>query len=155
VFSKGSRVEDTSDLSAFGKSWDNLVSFYLGCSFTFEGVMGASGISIRNVEQKKNVSMFLTDIQLNPVGLFGNRMFTSMRPIKKSQLAEVFCLSAQYPDYHGAPVHIGDPARIGVQDITTPAAGDPCAIEGDEVPVFWACGFSVSHILSTAGELMG
>lgn len=153
MYSRGKRVDDVLDLSGFEKSWDNLVSFYLGCSFTFDGALSASGIRLRNVERGLNVSMFKTNIHLKSVGLFGSRMVTSMRPVKRSQLSEAFRISAQYPDFHGAPIHIGNPARIGVLDIAVPSAGDPSSFEGDEVPVFWACGFSVSEILGNVGEL--
>ena len=145
-------MEDTLDLSGFEQSWGNLVSFYLGCSFTFESALIANGIRLRNMERGLNISMFLANIQLNPVGTLGGRMLTSMRPIKRAQLSEAFRLSAEYPDFHGAPIHIGNPARIGVRDIAVPSAGDPCEVEEDEVPVFWACGFSVSQILSSVGE---
>lgn len=147
-------MEDTLDLSGFEQSWSNLVSFYLGCSYTFEGVLRANGIRLRHIEQGLNVSAFLTSIQLKPVGLVEGKMYTSMRPIKKDLLPEVFRLTAQYPQSHGPPIHIGNPARIGVKDITAPEAGDPSTVEDGEVPVFWACGFSVSQILSTAGKCL-
>ena len=147
-------MDDTLDLNGFEQNWNNLVSFYLGCSYTFEGALCANGIRLRHIEQGLNVSAFLTNIQLKPVGLVEGQMYTSMRPIKKDLLPEVFRLSAQYPQSHGPPIHIGNPARIGVKDITNPEAGDPSTVEDGEVPVFWACGFSVSQILSTAGKCL-
>lgn len=99
------------------------------------------------MEQRLNTTTFLTEIQLNPVGPFGSTILASMRSIKRSKLSEAFRSSA-----HGVPIHIGDPARIGVKDITLPSAGDSCTVEEDEVAVFWACGSSVSRILSSAGE---
>lgn len=123
-----------------------MVSFYLGCSFSFEAALSANGIQLRNREQGENVSMYLSSINLKPVGPFASRMYTSMRSIRKCQLSEAFHISAQYSENHGAPIHIGNPARIGVQDISVPSAGDPSTFEEDEVPVFWACGFSVSQI---------
>ena len=49
-------------------------------------------------------------------------------------------VTSRMPSVHGAPVHIGNPAAIGIQDITKPDFGDPSTIQADEVPVFWACG---------------
>lgn len=154
VYSRGKRVDDTLDLSGFGQGWKELVSFYLGCSFTFESALLAAGIELTHVRQNKNTSMYLTNIPLQPAGAFGGHMITSMRPIKRTQLAKMFDLTARYPDAHGAPIHIGDPARIGVPDIFAPFAGSgPTFLEDeDEVPVFWACGFSVSQILTNVGE---
>ena len=89
-----------------------------------------------------------------PVGRFGGRMFVSMRPVEKSRLGEVFRLTSRYPQAHGAPIHVGDPARIGVHDLSALTAGDPPVFEAgrDQVPVFWACGFSVSQILADVGR---
>lgn len=139
-------MDDTLDLSGFELNWDNMVSFYLGCSFSFEAALSANGIQLKNMEQGKNVSMYLSSINLKPVGPFSCQMYTSMRPIRRCQLSKAFHVSAQFPETHGAPIHIGNPARIGVQDISVPSAGDPSTFEEDEVPMFWACGFSVSQI---------
>lgn len=152
VYSQGKQVDDTLDLSGFEQSWGNLVSFYLGCSYTFDSILIANGVGIRHVERGLNVSIFLTNIQLKPVGIFESRMVTSMRPVKKCQLPEVFSITARYPEFHGSPIHIGSPARIGVQDVAVPFAGDPCDIEEGEVPVFWGCGVSCSQLLSKAGK---
>lgn len=152
MYSRGRKVDYTLDLSGFEQSWGDLVSFYLGCSFTFEGALSEHGIRVKNIDLKRNVSLYLTNIMLKPVGQFGGPMYTSMRPVKKSQLAEAVRISAQYPKSHGAPIHIGNPARIGVQNISDPSAGDAPSFEEDEVAVFWACGFSTSQVLESAGE---
>jgi len=49
-------------------------------------------------------------------------------------------ITARFPHAHGAPVHIGDPAQIGIADISKPDFGDVTRFEDGEVPVFWACG---------------
>ena len=41
---------------------------------------------------------------------------------------------------HGAPVHVGDPAALGIADLDAPDFGDRVRIGPGEVPVFWACG---------------
>ena len=35
---------------------------------------------------------------------------------------------------------MGDPAKIGIADITRPDYGDSVEIRPGEIPVFWACG---------------
>ena len=105
---------------------------------------------MRNMEKGKNISMYRSSIKLKPAGPFGGNMVVSMRTILKSQFHQVFVLSAQYPTSHGAPIHIGNPARIGIGDISAPSWGDPTSVEG-EVPVFWACGFSVTEAVKQAG----
>ena len=47
---------------------------------------------------------------------------------------------AQLPAAHGASVHMGDPAAIGIADIDCPDEGEPTAILAGEIPVFWGCG---------------
>lgn len=39
-------------------SWSNMVTFYLGCSFGFEGRLTKAGVPVRNIQQGTNVSMF-------------------------------------------------------------------------------------------------
>jgi uncharacterized protein YcsI (UPF0317 family) len=63
-----------------------------------------------------------------------------MRPIAQDMLARAVTASARFPGAHGAPVHVGDPAAIGIADITKPDWGDFVGIRAGEVPVFWACG---------------
>lgn len=148
MFRKGRKVKDTLDLNAFKESWSNMVTFYLGCSYTFEEALLAGGIKL----QERKVPAYDTNIVLNQVGQFGGSMCISMRPIKKSKLAEAVRISAQYTKYHCAPVHIGNPARIGVPDISSISAGALPTFEEDDVAVFWACGFSVTQILQDAGN---
>ena len=48
--------------------------------------------------------------------------------------------SARFPNAHGAPVHVGDPAALGIADLTRPDYGDVQEFAPGDVPVFWACG---------------
>jgi uncharacterized protein YcsI (UPF0317 family) len=49
-------------------------------------------------------------------------------------------VSGRYPAVHGAPVHAGDPAALGIANLSQPEWGDPPVVEEGDVPVFWACG---------------
>jgi uncharacterized protein YcsI (UPF0317 family) len=84
--------------------------------------------------------MFKTTIETVKAGPFSGPLVVSMRAIAANRLAEIKAISAQFPLAHGAPVHWGDPAAIGIHDITVPDWGDPSPVSDDEVPVFWACG---------------
>lgn len=153
IYSRGRLVEDTLDLSGFEQSWGDKVSFYLGCSFTFEGALSSSGIKMRNMELCLSGSMYLTNITLKAVGAFRGSMCVTMRAIKRTQVAQAFLLTAQYPKSHGAPIHIGNPVRIGVNDLSTAEFGDPGTVEEGEVPMFWACGVSTQEVVKKAGML--
>ena len=131
--------------------WDDFVSFYLGCSFTFEIAMVENGIDLAHVRMKKVVSMFSSNIALESVGPFNGRLTVSMRMIAKSQLEKAFMISSQYPLHHGAPIHIGDPSRIGINDVMKPDEGDPPVEVCDEdIPVFWGCGVTQEKAITNA-----
>jgi len=119
---------------------DDLVAFLLGCSFTFEWALLEAGIDLWHVKHGKNVAMWRTSTPCRPAGIFHGPMVVSMRPIPSSQLSKAVTASARFPGAHGAPVHIGDPAAIGIADVTKPEWGDPQPFAPGDVPVFWACG---------------
>ncbi len=119
---------------------DDLVTFMLGCSFTFETALLAAGIRLRHIDQDKNVSMYVTNIPTVPAGMFSGPMVVTMRPIPSSKVVRAVQVTSRFPGVHGAPVHIGDPADIGIRDLSHPDFGDAVDVYDGEVPVFWACG---------------
>jgi uncharacterized protein YcsI (UPF0317 family) len=130
-------AEDT-DISRY---WGpNLVAFLLGCSFTFETAMQRAGLPVRHMDDGRNVPMYVTTIPCRPAGAFHGPMVVSMRPLPSAVVPRAVLVTGRYPRAHGAPVHVGDPAKIGIRDLARPDFGDPPRIEPGEVPVFWACG---------------
>ena len=130
------------------KYWrDDLVAFLLGCSFSFEGALIEAGIPIRHIDSGCNVPMYITNIQCNPAGRLSGPMVVSMRPVKHSQVVKAALCTGRFPAVHGAPVHIGDPAVIGIKDVNKPDFGDPVEIRDGEVPVFWACGVTPQAVV--------
>jgi len=99
-----------------------------------------AGIDLWHVKHGKNVAMWRTSTACRPAGVFHGPMVVSMRPIPSTQLSKAVTASARFPNAHGAPVHIGDPAAIGIKDVTKPEWGDPQPFRPGDVPVFWACG---------------
>ncbi len=128
----------------------DFVFFLLGCSFSFEEALVDAGIPLRHLEQKKNVAMYRTSIQLQAAGPFQGEMVVSMRPIRKELLDKVVTITERFPDVHGAPVHAGNPEQIGIKDITSPDYGDVITIKDGELPVFWACGVTPQNVLLNA-----
>ena len=84
--------------------------------------------------------MFKTTIDTVEAGPFAGPMVVSMRAIDRDKVALATKISGQFPMAHGKPVHIGDPANIGIKDIMRPDWGDPTPIGDGQLPVFWACG---------------
>jgi uncharacterized protein YcsI (UPF0317 family) len=138
IYKDGVVVDEVTDASPFWR--DDLVAFLLGCSFTFEWALLEAGIPLWHIEHGRNVAMWRTSIECRPAGRFHGPMVVSMRPIPSALLARAVTSSARFPGAHGAPVHIGDPAAIGIRDITRPDWGDAQEFGPGDVPVFWACG---------------
>jgi len=129
---------------------DDLVVFALGCSFTFEHALMRAGIAVWHIDHDRTVPMFRSDIDTVPAGPFAGKMVVSMRAIPEDRLAEAIEISRRFPLAHGAPVHWGDPAAIGISDITAPDWGDPAPVGPGEVPVFWACGVTPQVAIEAA-----
>jgi uncharacterized protein YcsI (UPF0317 family) len=128
----------------------DLVTFVIGCSFTFERALTQAGIPLRHVSLGRNVAMYRSSIETNPVGRFGGPMVVSMRPMLPQDAERAAEITARFPDQHGRPVHSGDPAAIGIVDIARPDYGDAVPIGPGEVPVFWACGVTSQAALERA-----
>ncbi|KQZ04885.1 hypothetical protein ASD19_02355 [Microbacterium sp. Root53] len=140
VWRDGELAEETSDASAAWAEHPDLVSFLIGCSFTFEAGLTDAGIPIRHRELGRNVPMYRTSRQCLPAGRLRGEMVVSMRPVAADRVADAVRISGRYPAVHGAPVHVGDPAALGVTDLGRPDFGDAPEMRDGEVPVFWACG---------------
>lgn len=133
--------EHESEVTDIASQWtSDMVAFLLGCSFAFEGELLAAGLRIRHIDEGKNVPMYITSIPCRPSGPFSGNLVVSMRPFPPSEAALARDITAKFPSVHGAPVHIGDPAAIGIRDISRVDFGDAVTINEGEVPVFWACG---------------
>lgn len=119
---------------------EDLVSFLIGCSFTFEWALSGAGVPLRHIEQGRNVPMYVTDRRCRPGGRLHGPMVVSMRPVPPAHVAAAIRESSLLPAVHGSPVHCGDPKGLGIDDLGRPDFGDPVDIERDDIPVFWACG---------------
>ncbi len=138
VFENGKFQTDVEDVSDY--FLNDMVSFLLGCSFSFENAMLAAGLPIRNMEENKNVSMYITNRKCTPAGPFSANLVVTMRPMTPRQAIRATQITTRFHLTHGAPVHLGDPAEIGINNLAQPDFGDPVTIHEGEIPVFWACG---------------
>lgn len=129
---------------------DDFVTFVIGCSFTFERALIAGGIPLRHVAEGRNVAMYRTSVPTVPAGPFGGPLVVSMRPVRAGDAARAAEITGRFPDMHGRPVHIGDPAALGIADLSAPDYGDPVAVLPGEAPVFWACGVTSQAALEGA-----
>ena len=138
VYVEGELVAEPGDVVEF---WtDDMVAFAIGCSFTFEAALQDSGVAVRHIEQGCNVPMYRTSRMCRSAGRMSGPLVVSMRPVAPEQVADAVRITSRYPSVHGAPVHVGDPAALGIADLAAPDFGDPVGIQPAEIPVFWACG---------------
>lgn len=119
---------------------EDLVTFVIGCSFTFEAALLDAGVPVRNVEQGRNVAMYLTDRPCRPAGRLSGPLVVSMRPVPGAQVVTAVQVTGRMPQVHGAPVHVGAPEQLGITDLSRPDFGDALDLHEGDVPVFWACG---------------
>jgi uncharacterized protein YcsI (UPF0317 family) len=138
VYESGKMTEELDDLRSIWRP--DFVAFLLGCSLTFEPALARAGIALRHVQLDRNISMFRTNRPCAPAGPFTGPLVVSMRPIRAGLVPIVQEVTSRFSRAHGAPVHVGDPAALGIEDLNQPDYGDPVPIYPGETPVFWACG---------------
>lgn len=148
VYEHGRVIAEPTSIAEYWQ--DDSVAFLLGCSYTFEHALLGAGVRLRHVEQRSTVPMFRTSRQCVPAGRLHGPLVVSMRPIRADQVADAVRVTARYQRAHGTPVHIGDPASLGIADLARPDWGEPLPLEPDEVPVFWACGVTPQAVALAA-----
>ena len=148
IYENGVLTRETTDVSEyFDDPSRQLVSFLIGCSFSFESDLLEAGVPVRQIEEGVNVPMYNTNIPCQSAGIFSGNMVVSMRPIPHALVPAAVAIKAQMPRVHGMPVHIGCPEAIGITDIAHPDYGDAVTIREGETPVFWPCGVTPQAVV--------
>ena len=148
VWKDGELVAEPTDIA---EVWtDDMVSFALGCSFSFEDALMRAGIPVRHIPARRNVPMYRTNLPTRPAGRFAGPLVVSMRPMPAADAIEAIRICDRFPLAHGAPVHLGDPAQIGIADVNRPDFGDPPDMRPGDLPVFWACGVTPQAAIAAA-----
>lgn len=151
IWENGTLTDEVTDATEAWEQHPDLVSFLIGCSFTFENGLTEADIPIRHQEAGRNVPMYRTSTACRPAGRISGDMVVSMRPIPASQIAEAVRITDRFPAVHGAPIHIGEPSQIGIDDLGSPDFGDAPVIEDGDIPVFWACGVTPQAAIQASG----
>jgi uncharacterized protein YcsI (UPF0317 family) len=148
VFRSGEVVDEPPDIRGH---WRNdLVTFVLGCSFSFEEALLDAGIELRHMTCGATVPMYRTSIPTTQAGPFHGPVVVSMRPMTPANAIRAIQITTRFPVVHGAPVHIGKPEMIGISDLMKPDWGDAVPVKDDEIPVFWACGVTPQAVVAMA-----
>ncbi len=130
IYEKGVMTGEYDSVEQFWR--DDLVAFLIGCSFSFESELLDSGITVRHIEEHKNVPMYLTNIDCEPAGVFSGKMVVSMRPLPRDQIVKAVNITSSMPRVHGTPIQIGHPEQIGISDINKPDFGDAVTVKPGE-----------------------
>ena len=148
IYRDGALAEEVENLE---RHWrDDLVTFILGCSFSFEEALMQAGLRLRYVDEGRNVPMYRTSVDTVPAGRFRGKLVVSMRPFRPADAIRAIEITSRYPRVHGAPVHIGFPEKIGIGDLGRPWVGDATEVKEDEMPLFWACGVTPQSVVLDA-----
>jgi uncharacterized protein YcsI (UPF0317 family) len=145
VWRDGALADEPTDLMRWWR--DDLVTFAIGCSFSFEQALVEGGIELRHMTCDCTVPMYRTSVETVPAGPFHGPLVVSMRPMKPADAIRAVQITTRFPSVHGAPVHLGKPELIGIKDIAKPDWGDAVPIHDDEIPVFWACGVTPQSVI--------
>jgi uncharacterized protein YcsI (UPF0317 family) len=148
VWRDGMLVDEPTDVTDLWR--DDLVSFLIGCSFSFETALMDAGVPVRNLEQGRNVSMYRTNVDCRPANRLSGPLVVSMRPIPGTHVVTAVQVTERMPEVHGAPVHVGAPEALGIADLSAPDFGEPVQMHDGDVPVFWACGVTPQAALMTS-----
>jgi uncharacterized protein YcsI (UPF0317 family) len=148
VFREGMFAQEVTDIRDLWR--DDLVTFVLGCSFSFEEAMLESGLRLRFLERNEVAGVYVTNQETAPAGPYRGPLMVTMRAFRPSDAIRAIQITSRFPNVHGAPVHIGSPQAIGV-DLAKryQNVGDGEVQEG-EIPLFWACGLTPQLAVSNA-----
>jgi uncharacterized protein YcsI (UPF0317 family) len=164
--SLGADIDIRRDLPGYrvnraGKAWeveeisalwqDDFVTVAIGCWFSIEGALLRAGVRLRHLELGIQGPLFRTSRQAQPRGIFSGPLVVSMRPFRDAQVATVEEVTARFPRVHGAPLHAGDPAVLGITNVATPDWGEVLLPEAGETPLFWGCGLTALAALEASG----
>ena len=141
VFVRGELVDEPTDVSEYWR--DDLVTFLFGCSGTFLEALEKAGVHVRlgHGESNPGIGVYVTNIRTVPAGGLHGPMVVTMRSVRSDLVARAVTVTSRFSNHHGAPVHVGDPAAIGIEDLSTPDWGKgPVTVLPGEVPMYWACG---------------
>lgn len=148
VWREGTLVDEPTDIGSYWRP--DLVTFIIGCSFSFEQALIDAGMPLRHIELGRNVAMYRTSVATQPAGAFYGPLVVSMRPFTPANAIRAVQITSRFPSVHGAPVHIGKPGLLGIEDLERPDYGDAVPVAADELPVFWACGVTPQAAVAAA-----
>ena len=147
VYQNGEVVDEPTDIKEYWR--DDLVAFLLGEAGSFHWSWKAANIPY------KSKGVFASNIPLIPSGPFHGSIAVSCKVFNNSHdTVRAIQIASRHPYFHGTPIHIGDPAFIGIKSISKPdfmkyQDADAVLREG-EIAVFWPCFETVRNLAAAS-----
>ncbi len=111
------------------------VAFLIGSGLSVDLALERAG-----VPTDRHRWVLRTTLPTVPAGRFKGPLVVTMRWLRPDHAVRAARITARFPQLHGAPIHVGDPAAIGA-DVDHPLLGPAVPpIPSGLVPVLWACG---------------
>jgi uncharacterized protein YcsI (UPF0317 family) len=148
IFRDGRFVEEVTDIRSFWN--DDLVTFALGCSFSFEEAMLEAGLRLRFLERNDVAGVYVTNVETAAAGPYCGPLLVTMRAFTPSDAIRAIQITSRFPNVHGAPVHMGSPEAIGVDLAKRYQNVGDGEVRDGEIPLFWACGLTPQLAVSNA-----
>lgn len=139
---------------ALDEAWtSDTVAVAVGCSVAVDQALLDEGIRLKHVEAGVPLAVYETTRRTRGVGPFEPLLHVSMRIVAASDVERAVAVTSRFPTLHGAPVHVGDPAALGLVDLANPVLGCGLTPAPDEVCLFWGCGVTLRRALEEQGGL--
>lgn len=139
VYRNGELTEQREDITDLWR--DDLVAFLIGSSLTFDEPLRRAGVNL-----SPQVWVYRTNIPTTPSGSLHGSLIVTMRVMTPSDAIVATQLTSRFPFNHGSPVHVGDPALIGI-NTSQPMFGEPLeSISPEYIAVYWACGVTPQQV---------
>nr|KAF6499759.1 D-glutamate cyclase [Molossus molossus] len=133
----GACTGSLTSLEEYLEQLKDMVTFFLGCSFSLEGALEKVGLLGRDPAGHGHVGAYKTTVPCATIAGFCCPLVVTMRPIPKDKLEGLVQASCSMMGEQGQPIHIGDPEMLGIRDLSKPDYGHAVVCEPGEVPVFW------------------
>ncbi|MBI2193658.1 MAG: DUF1445 domain-containing protein [Planctomycetes bacterium] len=133
VWRRGKLQEEVTDIRAYWK--EDTVGFLIGSSLTFSDALERAGC-----RSSTGITLYKTELACRPAGVLRGPMVVTLRTLPPDRVARAVQVTTRFQATHGAPIHIGNPAAIGIRDLADTLGGGPAPqIPPGHVPLFWAC----------------
>ncbi|MBN2058865.1 MAG: DUF1445 domain-containing protein [Deltaproteobacteria bacterium] len=149
VFVDGELKDEVTDINNLWR--DDLIGFLLGCGVPLDRVLREHGVDFISPH-----ALHISNIPCKPAGRFNGPMAVACRLFKNMQdVVRAVQIASRMPFAHGTPVHIGDPTKIGIDNIYKGAivsVPEPIGMSTENlIPVFWGCGCTLELVNKNAG----